>query len=211
MLLPRLHILTDTHLQQRHSHLALAEAAARAGRVLVQYREKQYDPNRHGPELAALITRLDPARNPVLVNDRVDLALEYGAAGVHVGKTDTPPAEARQSLPPGSIVGATVHNLAELEALNGLDIDYIGVGPVLGTRSKETGLPPLGFAGLAALARQSPWPVIAIGSLLPAHVPALCDAGVYGLAVLSGFCCADSPEHAAQEYLQALAAAGLEP
>jgi thiamine-phosphate pyrophosphorylase len=210
-MLPRLHVLTDTHLQARYSHLQLGQAAAQAGRVLVQFREKAWNPQQHGEQLRALIAQLDPARNPVLVNDRVDLALEYGSAGVHVGITDTPPSEARKRLHPGSIVGATVHNQAELEALAGLEIDYIGVGPVLGTRSKDTGLPPLGFAGLAALARQSPWPVIAIGSLQPAHVPALRDAGVYGLAVLSGFCCADSPQHAAQDYLQALAAAGLEP
>jgi thiamine-phosphate pyrophosphorylase len=103
------------------------------------------------------------------------------------------------------LVGATVHNQEELEALKGQRIDYIGVGPVFGTSSKDTGLPPLGLDGLARLCQLSDWPVIAIGSIGLEDVGRLKAAGAHGVAVISAFCLAEKPIAVAKAFLEKLA------
>lgn len=197
---PRLHIITDTASQGRFSHLELAQQAWAAGACAVQYRQKNYQPAR---DLVGLRSLADVARGEghcLIVNDRMDLAFELGAAGVHLGQGDGDPRAAAALLGPQAIVGATVHNLAELRALAGAPIHYIGVGPVFGTQSKATGLPDLGLEGLAALCAASPWPVIAIGGIGLAHVEAVMAAGAHGVAVISAFCLASNPQDVAAAF-----------
>lgn len=140
----------------------------------------------------------------LIVNDRADLAAHADAQGVHLGQGDGAPQAAAGLLGPHAIVGATVHSRAELDALAGAPIHYIGVGPVFGTQSKAVGLPDLGLDGLAALCAASPWPVIAIGGIALADVAAVLAAGAHGVAILSAFCCADFPSAVAAEFLAKL-------
>jgi thiamine-phosphate pyrophosphorylase len=205
MPLAKLHLLTDTHLQHRYTHLELALMAAQAGADAVQYREKVLSPAQQTDEVRAIIAQLPAGSTTrIIVNDHVQVALEAQAHGVHVGLEDMPAHKALQLLPAGSIVGATVHNVQELEALADLPISYIGVGPVFGTTSKDTGLPPLGLAGLQQLCNLSPFPVIAIGSITAARVPQVMDVGAYGVAILSEFCLAPHPADAATALLRAM-------
>jgi thiamine-phosphate pyrophosphorylase len=199
--LPRLHVLTDEHLQHRFTHFELAQLAKAAGSCVIQFREKAYQSEKHLPQLQAMVEMLDSTRNPLVINDSITIARQVSAAGVHLGKGDGNPAEAVGQFP---IVGATVHSIMELEALAGVALSYIGVGPVFGTTSKETGLPMLGLKGLMEICKLSPYPVIAIGSLRIQDVRPVLDSGAYGLAVLSGFACADDPKQAVEGYLEAL-------
>lgn len=194
----RLHLLTDTALQGRFSHRQLAAYAAEAGADVVQYREKNYRSALHKAELARIAQDLSGSSTRLVINDYLALAVAFGV-GVHVGQSDASPAAAVAALAPETLVGATVHNLEELEALAKVTLGYIGVGPVFGTASKNTGLPPLGLAGLASIAAMSPFPVIAIGGVTAANVNEVIAAGAYGVAVLGAFCLADNPRAAAEE------------
>ncbi|MBX3103224.1 MAG: thiamine phosphate synthase [Bacteroidetes bacterium] len=205
MTVGKLHLLTDTRLQSRWSHLQLVRMAVSAGADVVQYREKTSSLAEQTVEVRSLLAAV-PSGNPtrILVNDHLSVALDAGAHGVHLGLADGSPAEALRSLPPGCLVGATVHSLQELEPLLSLPISYIGVGPVFGTTSKNTGLPPLGLAGLRHLCKLSPFPVIAIGSITADNLPQVMDTGAHGVAILSEFCLAPHPEAAAAHLLHLL-------
>jgi thiamine-phosphate diphosphorylase len=203
-MLPRLHIITDTTLQSRYSHYELAEMAFAAGAVAVQYRNKHYRAERDLDELMRIAALARRSGRVLIVNDNVQLAFQVGAHGVHLGREDAPPEQARALLGPGAIVGATVHDRAELDALKGQSLDYIGVGPVFGTQSKATGLPMLGLAGLRDLCAVSPWPVIAIGGIGPDGIGAVTEAGAYGCAVISAFCKSEDPKNSARQMLEIL-------
>lgn len=186
---PRLHVLTDVVTQARWSHAALAAAAAAGGAGVVQVRDKHMDDGALAAVLLDVAAVAGAAR--VVVNDR--LALAHRVAGVHLGVDDASPWEARARLGPDALIGATVNDLARLEALDGAPIDYVGVGAVRATASKGRPVPELGWRGLAALARRSPWPVIAIGGLGVADVIRVADAGAHGLAVIGAVALADDP------------------
>lgn len=177
-----------------------------AGDCVVQYRHKAYLPDRDRAELMAIGALAQEMGRRLVVNDRVDLALESGAGGVHLGQGDDDPRAAAALLGPRALIGATVHSMAELVALASAPIHYIGVGPVYGSHSKATGLPDLGLDGLAALAAASPWPVVAIGGIGLAQVPEVLAAGAHGVAVISAFCHAEHPSTVAREFMARLAA-----
>jgi thiamine-phosphate pyrophosphorylase len=199
--LGRLHVITDESRPTRFSHSDLARLAVAGGADVVQFREKR---ERSTAELVALARtvseRCRERGAACIVNDRADVALEAGARGVHVGRADLAPGEARRLLGAGAIIGATVHDLEELRSLATAPIDYLGVGPVFGTSSKRTGLPPLGLDGLGRIARAAGLPVIAIGNITPERVAAVLAAGAYGVAVLAGVCLAGDPQAAAARY-----------
>lgn len=203
-MLPRLHLLTDTALQRRHSHLDLARMAFAAGHVAVQYRNKDFQPARDLAELQAIADLARSLGRLLLINDDPRLALQVGAGGVHLGREDGSVAAARALLGPDACIGATVHDPRELADLRGQGADYYGIGPVFGTNSKDTGLPPLGLDGLAALVRLADRPVIAIGSIDLARIPSVMASGAHGIAVISAYCMADDPAAAALDLLRAL-------
>jgi thiamine-phosphate pyrophosphorylase len=197
---PQIHVLTDTYIQQRFSHLELTRMALDGGADVVQYRHKGYQPLVDAPELQAIAQLPKLPHQRWIINDDPNLAQTIGADGVHIGTTDAPPLLAREILGPQALIGATVHSLNELYALKGQPINYIGVGPVFGTQSKATGLPPLGLARLAEICQQSTWPVIAIGSINRQNAREVIAAGASGIAVLSDICCAENPQKAVAEF-----------
>lgn len=203
-MLPRLHIITNTTIQSRYAHLDLARFAFEQPGVLLQYRNKSYDAARDEAELIRIQHLADRHQNPLIINDDAALTFQVGAHGVHLGKEDGSIAAARALLGPDAIVGATVHSLAELDAIRGLPVDYIGVGPVYGTRSKATGLPDLGLEGLAAICAASPFPVIGIGGIRPDTTAAVLQAGCYGVAVIGAFAQSDHPPRVAKAFLEIL-------
>jgi thiamine-phosphate pyrophosphorylase len=174
--------------------------AFEGGASVVQIREKQ--PTQSLANEIREATAYATGNQKLLVNDYVQLASL--AHGVHLGVEDEPIAQAQLALGAQAILGATVHTLAELGAVCTLPVDYIGVGPVFGTNSKRTGLPPLGLQGLAHICQQSPFPVVAIGNIRPQDVGACLAAGAYGVAVLGGVCLAADPTAATMAYQRAL-------
>jgi len=175
------------------------------GAQFVQYRNKDFDPTRDLGSLRKLAQLAEDLERTLIINDDVSLAIEVGAQGVHLGKGDGSPAEARKLLGSQAVIGATVHSMEELDALRGMQIDYIGVGPVFGTRSKETGLPDLGLQHLAVICDASPFPVIGIGSIKADNVSQVIQIGATGVAVLSAFCLAPDPKKFVQNFLNILA------
>ena len=185
---------------------ALAAKAVAGGVTVVQWRDK----GSSTAEQVAAVKRLVAAvPAPVLVNDRADVAVAAGAAGVHVGHGDLTPAEARRIVGPDAIVGLTIHTLGEAEAADGAPIDYASVGGVFETTSKHNPQPPIGIAGFAAIAarlRESrpSLPVIAIAGITPERAQALAAAGADGVAVMSAITRAADPADAAARLVRAV-------
>ena len=158
-----------------------AMAAAEIGADFVQYRDKSAT---HPGVLAQIVKGLEGSKTRLFVNDRLDWALNYRAAGVWLGRDDAPLSLAENT---GLLVGRTLHSAAEYDEVENQSFHFAGVGPVFGSRSKNTGLPPLGTAGLKALANYIARPVIAIGNITPANAAEVVAAGAAGIAVLSAF------------------------
>jgi thiamine-phosphate pyrophosphorylase len=175
-------LVTDDRLVAGHDLVALARAAEAGGVTSVQLRLKAATARDQVALARALVAAL---RVPVLVNDRPDLALAAGAAGVHLGPDDLPVALARAIAPPGFVIGASVGSDAEAAAAG--EADYWGIGPWRVTTTKAdagTGLGADGFARLAQLAGGKP--CLAIGAVRPNDVPLVHRAGGAGVGVVSG-------------------------
>lgn len=199
----RLMLVTDDALVAGRDIVDLARRAARGGVTSIQLRLKRASPR----QLLELARALREAVSvPVLVNDRPDIALAAGV-GVHLGPEDLPVPLARALLPPGTIIGTSVANDAELaQALARPGADYWGVGPWRVTTTKaDVGLAlgPEGFRDLVA--RSGGRPCIAIGGIRPEDVPLVLAAGGAGVAVVSGILGAEDVEAAARAYAGALA------
>ena len=128
---------------------------------------------------------------PVIVNDRADVALACGAAGVHVGADDVPVAALRRIVPAGFIIGASVRAATE-------GADYVGIGPVFATASKADAPAPIGVNGFLALRARNSAPAVAIGGISGSNVAELRNTGASGVAVISAIFGADDPENAAR-------------
>lgn len=181
-------------------------AAVDGGVTAVQLRRKDGAGRAFVEEARALVAALRPRGVPLVVNDRVDVALAADADGVHVGQDDIPLADVRRLVGPAMLVGLSVTRLAEAEALDPALADYVGVGPVLSTATKPDAAPPLGAAGVrlvcdSLLARAPHVPAVAIGGIGAANAADVMDAGVAGLAVVSAICAADDPAAAARALL----------
>ena len=177
----------------------LPEAAARGGATLLQYRDKSAS-TRSLIEAASEIGRaLAPFDVPLLINDRVDVTLAVGCAGVHVGAEDMPAADARRLLGPEAIVGYTVHAAEEADAVPDGILDYASVGGVFATASKHNPQAPIGLEGVRALIGRLPdLPVCAISGIDHTNAAEAIAAGADGIAVISDIFMADDVMAATQ-------------
>ncbi|MFN3483322.1 MAG: thiamine phosphate synthase [Rhabdaerophilum calidifontis] len=166
---------------------ALAAASVAGGVTLLQYRDKQAGTRAMVARARAIRAAAGDAV-PLLVNDRVDVALAAGAAGVHLGREDMAPADARRLLGPRAIIGVTIKDESDLAALDPALVDYGCIGGVFVTGSKDNPDPPLGLAGLARLrqaASASGLPVGAIAGIdLETAAPCIA-AGADGVALIA--------------------------
>jgi thiamine-phosphate pyrophosphorylase len=193
-------LVTDDDLVVGRDPVALAVAAERGGASSVQLRLKRASAR----EQVALTRRLVEAlRIPVLVNDRPDVALAAGAAGVHLGPDDVPVGLVRGIAPPGFVIGASVGSEAEAGAAD--PADYWGIGPWRASGTKRdagTGLGAEGFGRLLRLAGGRP--CLAIGGLRPEDVRDVVAAGGSGVAVVSGILGGSDVQRATASYAEAL-------
>jgi thiamine-phosphate pyrophosphorylase len=176
------YFITEASLSRAGNDRDVAAAVA-AGVRVVQYRQKQgrtQDLMAEARQLRQLCRR-----TLFLVNDRVDLALEVGADGVHLGQEDLPYPEARKLLGPDKIIGVTVHDVAEALAAQAWGADYLGVSPVFPTATKADAGAPTGVALLAEIRRRVSLPLIAIGGITLATAPAVIAAGADGVCAIS--------------------------
>jgi thiamine-phosphate pyrophosphorylase len=177
----------------------MAEAAARGGATLLQYRDKSGS-TRSLIERAREIGRaLAPFDVPLLINDRIDVALAAGCAGVHVGAEDMPATDARRLLGPESIIGCTVHSAEEADAVQAGGIDYASVGGVFATASKHNPQAPIGLEGVRSLiARLPDLPICAIAGIDQDNAADVIAAVADGIAVISDIFMADDVTAATQ-------------
>jgi thiamine-phosphate pyrophosphorylase len=156
-------------------------------------------------EAAVTEARRDNAQ--VIVNDRADLAVLSGAAGVHVGQEDLAPADVRRVAGPEAIVGLSTHTRDQIVAAVAEPISYLAIGPVFTTATKATGYEAVGYAAVEEAvkqARQHGLPVVAIGGITLATAPRVIEAGASAVAIIGDLLTAD-PEERVREYLAALA------
>jgi thiamine-phosphate pyrophosphorylase len=175
----------------------------KGGVTLVQLREKTASTRAFIEQARVLKRLLAPLRVPLLINDRIDVALAAGADGAHVGQQDMSVALARQLLGPAAIIGLSITELGQVRDRDVELADYLGVGPIFAQSTKLDATPPLGLDGLAEVRRASSKPIVAIGGVSAANADAVRSAGADGIAVVSAIMGADDPRAAAAALVSA--------
>ena len=184
---------------------ALARCFFDGGATVVQLRAKHLA---SGPLLelsAALVAMGRPYGAQVLVNDRVDVAVLSRAAGAHVGQEDLPPASARAQLGPDAILGVSTHDSSQFARAMQEPATYIAIGPVFGTRTKDTGYAPVGLDFVRAARRLAPTvPIVAIGGITLETASSVLDAGATAVAVIGDLLGSGDPAARTRAYLQTI-------
>jgi thiamine-phosphate pyrophosphorylase len=183
----------------------LARAFLDGGARFIQIRAKRLASGSFLDLADAVVALGRTAGARVIVNDRADIARLAGAAGVHVGQDDLPPAAARRLLGAEAIIGFSTHTEAQIDAAAAEPISYLAVGPVFGTRTKDTGYAAVGLPLVAAAARTSgARPVVAIGGITLENAPAVLAAGATSVAVIGDLLAGSRPDVRVREFLAAL-------
>jgi thiamine-phosphate pyrophosphorylase len=189
---------------------ATLEALAASGAPVVQLRFKEAPGGALLEAARALVAACRRRGLVSVVNDRADVAAAAGADGVHLGQDDLPVAAARALLPKGAVVGQSTHDLDQIEGALAMGADYVGFGPVFGTRTKSNPDPVVGTAGLAEAVRKvrGRVPVVAIGGIGLETIGAVAEAGADLAAVISDVLGHPDPGERARTVHQAFLAAG---
>jgi thiamine-phosphate pyrophosphorylase len=159
----------------------------------VQLREKTISTRRFIETAQRALALLAPHDIPLIINDRVDVALAVGAQGVHVGQSDMPPQTARRLMGPNAIIGLSVETWADVERAQALDVNYLGISPVYVTPTKTDTKEPWGLSGVTRIKHFSRHPLVGIGGLGAANAAAVTRAGADCIAVVSAICAAADP------------------
>lgn len=160
--------------------------AARAGVDLIQIRERDLEARALARLVDDAIAAAGTSGARVVVNDRLDVAIACGAAGVHLRSDSIAPSAARRLAPSGFLIGRSVHSVAEAEQV-AADVDYVIAGTVFATASKPPGHPLIGLGGLAAVVRAAKVPVLAIGGITIERLPEVAATGAAGVAAIGMF------------------------
>ncbi len=200
----RLHLLTDTVLQSRYSHVDLTRIAITGGADTIQLRQKA-GTTREMIEVAKEMKRVCASAGVTfIVNDRVDVALAADADGVHLGQDDFPIPLARTLLGEDRVIGGSAGTLEEALKCQSEGADYVGFGPVYTTTSKHDAGPPSGLSLLKLVMGHVSLPMIAIGGITAENVREVMASGVFGIAVISAVCCQLDPEEATKSLRRAM-------
>lgn len=194
-----LYLVTDRGLCAGRPLEEVVAQAVQGGVACVQLREKDLSTRAFVELAAALKALLAPHRVPLIINDRLDVALACGADGLHVGQEDMPCAEVRRWMGPRAIIGLSVETWADVERARELDVDYLGVSPVFPTPTKTDTKAPWGLDGLARIRAGTDRPLVAIGGLNAGNAAAVVRAGADAIAVVSAVCASADPRRAARD------------
>ena len=195
----KLYLVTDRYLSLGRSLEEVVSEAVAGGVTIVQLREKDASTGEFIELAFRLKEILRPYNVPLIINDRVDVALAVDAEGLHIGQSDMPYEIARKLLGPDKIIGLSVENMDDLLEANKLDVDYVGISPVYGTPTKTDTAEPFGLEGLRRAVELSVHPTVAIGGMNADTIADVMAAGTDGVAVVSAICSAESPRLAAKE------------
>ena len=199
----RLCLVTDRGLARGRPLAEVAAAAVRGGVTMVQLREKAATTRTFIEEARALKALLRGCGVPLIVNDRVDVALAVDADGVHVGQSDMPVETVRALIGPGKLIGLSITDEEAIARPDARAADYLGIGPIHPQQTKSDASVPLGIGGFGRLRRLSTKPVLAIGGVKPADAALLREEGADGFAVVSAIMAAEDPEAAARAFRDA--------
>ena len=195
-----LYLVTDATLCREHGLEQTVEAAVKGGVTIVQLRDKHASDEQMIAQAKRLKALLAGTDVPLIINDRLQVALESQADGLHVGQSDAAVQQARRVLGDQAIIGLSINTIAQLQVSPFELLDYVGIGPVFATESKQDHAQPIGFGGLAALVKACPLPSVAIGGLKADHAISVQRAGANGLAVISAICGQPDPYQAARAF-----------
>ncbi len=195
----KLYLVTDRELSLGRSLEEVVSEAVQGGVTVVQLREKEASTGEFIELARRLMKLLKPLGIPLIINDRVDVALAADADGVHIGQSDMPYEDARRLLGPDKIIGLSVESFEDIETANGLDVDYIGISPVYGTPTKTDTAEPFGLEGLRKAVEMSVHPTVAIGGMNASTIGDVMAVGTDGVAVVSAICSAENIREATSE------------
>ena len=195
----KLYLVTDRDLSLERSLEEVVSEAVRGGVTMVQLREKDAATGEFIELAGRLMKILTPLGIPLIINDRVDVALAVDADGVHIGQSDMPYETARRLLGPDKIIGLSVENMDDLIKANSLDVDYVGISPVYSTPTKTDTAEPFGLEGLRKAVNMSKHPTVAIGGMNAGTIADVMAAGTDGVAVVSAICSAENIREAAAQ------------
>lgn len=194
-----LYFVTDRGLCGEKPLVEVVLQAVRGGAACVQLREKDVSTDFFVEEASRIKALIAPYGVPLIINDRIDVALAVAADGVHVGQEDMPYGIARRLMGSKAIIGLSVETWEDVEQAQGLDCDYLGVSPVFATPTKTNTREPWGLEGLAKIRAVSRHPLVGIGGLNAGNTEAVVMAGADSIAVVSAICAAPDPYVAARE------------
>ncbi len=204
------YFVTDHALNGGRSKLDVIAAALSGGIQLIQYRDKELSDADFAAEAAAALALCRRHGAVLLVNDRVELAGQIGADGVHLGQEDMPPEEARRRLGPAAVIGLSTHNEAEVKAAGDRPLDYINIGPLFPTRTKPH-THALGIDEVLRLAGMTRHAWCTMGGIARAQVGELFRRGVKTAAMVTAISLADNIEQSVTDLLAEAGAANLPP
>ncbi len=195
----RLYLVTDDQ-QDLATLKRVVRKAVEGGVTMVQVREKHGDVRAFIERAQAVKDILKDTDVPLIINDRVDVALAVDADGVHLGQSDMPATFARELIGPYKILGLSIENEQQLAEADSLPIDYIGLSAIFATPTKTNTKKHWGIDGLKMALETTSLPIVAIGGINESNIPQLSTTGVHGLALVSAICHAEDPK-AASVYL----------
>lgn len=203
-----IYLLTDDACLKGRPLLACVEQALQGGVTIVQYRSKFKDGGPMFEEALALKALCDSYNVPLIINDRVDVALAVGAAGVHVGQDDLPCSVVRNLVGADFLIGVSAHNPAEALRAIADGADYLGCGAVFGTATKP-GVAKLGLENLRAIRRVATKPMVGIGGVNASNYAEVLATGANGAAIISGILGADNIRAEVSKFVNIKNASGI--
>jgi thiamine-phosphate pyrophosphorylase len=196
------YLVTDRRICSPRTVDELVIAAVRGGATMVQLREKDL-PTKSFINAARKVREiLNSPTVPLIINDRVDVALACRADGVHIGQNDMPYRDARRLMGPDAIIGLSVETMEQAMEAQEWDVDYLGVSPVFHTTTKDDTTAQWGLAGLKMLRSKSRHPLVAIGGIKLLNAKSVIEAGADGLAIVSAICGSSDPEGTTRKFLE---------
>lgn len=196
----RLYLVTDQASCRGRTLSDVVALAVQGGVTCVQLREKALNTRDFVAQAMAMTTLLAPHGIPLVINDRIDVALACGAQGVHLGQSDMPVAQARRLLPSHMFIGWSVETMEDVVRSASLPVDYLGVSPIHATSTKTDTAAPWGLEGLRRVRAETNLPLVAIGGIHLGNAREILAAGAEGLALVSALCAAPDPRATAQAF-----------
>ncbi len=194
----KLYLVTDDQ-QDLETLKFVVEKAVAGGVTMVQVREKHGDVRAFIERAEAVKSVLAGTGVPLIINDRVDVALAVDADGLHLGQSDMPAALARKLIGSDKILGLSIETEQQLQEADDLPIDYIGLSALFETQTKTNLKKYWGYEGIKLALETTKLPIVGIGGINESNIPQLVETGIHGLALVSAICHAEDPKKATKD------------